>query len=39
MRNINFKKNFFGKIVEIKYKNSVINLSFMEHYSKLVKIA
>lgn len=39
MRNINFKKNFFGKIVEIKYKNTIINLSFLEHYRKLEKIA
>ncbi|CAD8184334.1 unnamed protein product [Paramecium pentaurelia] len=39
IKDITFKKNCFGKVYQILYKNSKLSLSFLETYNKFLKIA
>ncbi|CAD8053306.1 unnamed protein product [Paramecium primaurelia] len=39
MKQITFIKNFFGKVIEIRYQNSRVALSFLDTYKKLLRIA
>ncbi|CAD8213957.1 unnamed protein product [Paramecium octaurelia] len=39
MKQVTFIKNFFGKVIEIRYQNSRVALSFLHTYKKLLKIA
>ncbi|CAD8183280.1 unnamed protein product [Paramecium octaurelia] len=39
MKEVTFKKNVFGKVVEILYKNSSVSMSFLETYNKFLKIS
>ncbi|CAD8180648.1 unnamed protein product [Paramecium pentaurelia] len=39
MKQITFEKNFFGKVINIRYQNQLIAISFLKSYKKLLRIA
>ncbi|CAD8077186.1 unnamed protein product [Paramecium primaurelia] len=39
MKQITFEKNFFGKVINIRYQNQLIAISFLKTYKKLLRIA
>ncbi|CAK85539.1 unnamed protein product (macronuclear) [Paramecium tetraurelia] len=39
MKEVTFKKNCYGKVIQVLYKNSRVSISFLETYNKFLKIA